>query len=106
MLTKTANDRTWQPADEPGVERCMLRPNDEGGRTILVRVKAGARVRRHTHGGTEEIVVLEGSVAIGGVPLDKGDYMYVTAGEEHDVVGVTDATIFVSSQRASKFVEG
>lgn len=106
MLTKTASDRAWQPASESGVERSILRLNDEGGRTLLVRIKAGARVPRHTHGGTEEIIVLDGRVAIGGVPLDKGDYMYVTAGEEHDVVGVTDAVIFVSSQRASKYLEG
>lgn len=105
MLTRTADDRTWQPASETGVERSVLRTNEQGGRTVLVRLKAGARVPRHSHGGTEEVVVLDGRVEIGGVALDKGDYLYVTAGEEHDVVGVTDAVIFVSSQRASKYVE-
>jgi len=83
----------------------VFRTNESGGRTLLVCLKSGARVLRHTHGGTEEIVVLAGKVSIGGVEMGEGDYMCVTAGEQHDVVGITDATIFVSSQRASKVVE-
>jgi len=105
MLVKKVSDRSWQPADQPGIERRIFRTNDTGGRSLLVRLKAGSRVLRHTHGGTEEVVVLAGKVSIGGVDMEEGDYMYVTAGEEHDVVGVTDATIFVSSQKASRVVE-
>jgi len=105
MLVRRVSERSWQPADQPGIERSVFRTNESGGRTLLVRLKAGARVLRHTHGGTEEIVVLAGKVSIGGVEIDEGDYMFVTAGEEHDVVGITEATIFVSSQKASRTLE-
>jgi quercetin dioxygenase-like cupin family protein len=49
--------------------------------------------------------VLAGTVRIGGEELGAGDYLYTTPGEEHDVYAVTDATIFVSSQRATPLVE-
>jgi len=62
-------------------------------------------VTRHAHEGTEEVVVLAGTVRIGGVEPAGGDYLFTTPGEEHDVVAVTDATIFVSSQRATPVVE-
>jgi len=40
-----------------------------------------------------------------GVEMRAGDYLYTEAGEEHDVIGVTDAVIFVSSQKATPAVE-
>lgn len=49
--------------------------------------------------------MLAGQVRIGGVDLSAGDYLYREAGEEHDVVAVSDATIFVSSQKSTPFVE-
>jgi len=51
------------------------------------------------------VVVLAGAVRIGGVDLATGDYLFTSPGEEHDVVAVTDAQIFVSSQRATPVVE-
>jgi quercetin dioxygenase-like cupin family protein len=70
-----------------------------------VRLAGGARFPRQAHHGTEEGVVLAGRVRIGGVDLEAGDYPFTTAGEEHDVVAVTDATIFVWSQEATPVVE-
>lgn len=34
-----------------------------------------------------------------------GGYLFTEAGEEHDVLAVTDAIIFVSSQKATPIVE-
>jgi quercetin dioxygenase-like cupin family protein len=50
------------------------------------------------------VVVLAGQVGIGGIILDTGDYLFTTPGEEHDVVAMTDAIIFVSSQKATPVV--
>jgi quercetin dioxygenase-like cupin family protein len=105
MLLKKAAEREWKPAGPEGVERSLFRNNDAGGRSSVVRLKEGARVPRHAHHGNEEVVVLEGTVTIGGLEMREGDYLYTEAGEEHDVVGVTDAVIFVSSQRATPAVE-
>ena len=105
MLIKRAAEREWKATDYPGIERSLFRENETGGRSSVVRLRSGARFPRHAHHGTEEVVVLAGSVRIGGVDLEAGDYLFTTAGEEHDVVAVTDATIFVSSQKATPVVE-
>jgi quercetin dioxygenase-like cupin family protein len=48
---------------------------------------------------------MAGSVRIGGAELHAGDYLFTEAGEEHDVVALTDAVIFVSSRRSTPVVE-
>ena len=105
MLVKKAVERDWIPTAHEGVERSLFRNNETGGRSSVVRLKQGARVPRHVHHGHEEVLVLQGSVTLSGTRLDVGDYMYTTPGEEHDVVAVTDALIFVSSQKATPIVE-
>jgi quercetin dioxygenase-like cupin family protein len=58
-------------------------------------------VPRHAHHGTEEVVVLSATVTIGGVEMSCGDYLFTIPGEEHDVVALPDAVIFVSSQKST-----
>ncbi len=105
MLVKKAADRTWQATDYPGIERSLFRNNESGGRSSVVRLSRGSRFPRHAHEGTEEVVVLSGTVRIGDVELMAGDYLFTSPGEEHDVVAVSDATIFVSSQKRTPVVE-
>jgi quercetin dioxygenase-like cupin family protein len=104
LLTKTAL-RDWTRTDYAGIERCLFRSNDSGGRSSVVRLAKGARFPRHAHHGTEEVVVLSGEVSIGGVAMEAGDYLFTEAGEEHDVVALSDAVIFVSSHMATPIVE-
>jgi len=105
MLLNRNDGRDWKPTDYPGIERALFRNNETGGRSSFVRLKEGARFPRHKHEGTEEVVVISGRVSLGGTALDAGDYLFTTPGEEHDVVALTDAVIFVSSQRATPVVE-
>ena len=105
MLVKKAAGREWKATDYPGIDRSLFRNNETGGRSSVVRLSRGSRFPRHAHDGTEEVVVLAGAVRIGGVELEAGDYLFTTPGEEHDVVAVSDATIFVSSQRATPLAE-
>ena len=104
MLVNKAADRAWTPTGVDGIERSLFRNNDTGGRSSVVRLKRGSRFPQHAHHGTEEVVVLEGQVAIGGQVLDAGDYLFTQPGEEHDVVAVSDAVIFVSSQKETPVV--
>jgi quercetin dioxygenase-like cupin family protein len=97
--------REWKPTDYPGIERALFRNNETGGRSSFVRLKEGSRFPRHKHEGTEEVVVVSGRVSLGGTVMEEGDYLFTTPGEEHDVVAITDAEIFVSSQRATPVVE-
>jgi quercetin dioxygenase-like cupin family protein len=105
MLVNKAADRAWLATDYRGIERSLFRNNETGGRSSVVRLAAGARFPRHAHHGSEEVVVLAGTVRIGGVELATGDYLFTSPGEEHDVVAVTDAPIFVSTQRGTPVVE-
>lgn len=105
MLVNNAADRKWSVTDYPGIERSLFRNNETGGRSSVVRLAKGSRFPRHAHHGTEEVVVLVGTVRIGGVELSPGDYLFTSPGEEHDVVAVSDATIFVSSQMSTPVVE-
>jgi quercetin dioxygenase-like cupin family protein len=104
MLVRKAAGREWKPTDYPGIDRSLFRNNDTGGRSSVVRLKQGSRFPQHAHHGTEEVLVLEGRVTIGGEVLDAGDYLFTTPGEEHDVVAVSDALIFVSSQKETPVV--
>ncbi len=105
MLVNKAVDREWRATDYPGIERSLFRNNEMGGRSSVVRLARGSRFPRHTHQGSEEVVVLSGTVSIGGVELSAGDYLFTSPGEEHDVVAVSDASIFVSSQKSTPIVE-
>jgi quercetin dioxygenase-like cupin family protein len=105
MLLKKAAGREWAPTHYAGIERSLFRNNEGGGRSSVVRLKEGARFPTHAHHGTEEVVVLSGTLTIGEARMEEGDYLFTEAGEEHDVVAVTDAVIFVSSQRATPVVE-
>jgi len=105
MLVKKSADREWKATDYPGIDRSLFRHNDSGGRSSVVRLKQGARFPRHAHHGTEEVVVLSGVVRIGGIELATGDYLHTEPGEEHDVAALSDATIFVSSQKSTPVVE-
>ena len=104
MLVNKATTREWKATDYPGIDRSLFRNNETGGRSSVVRLVRGARFPRHAHHGTEEVVVLSGTVAIGGVELSQGDYLFTSPGEEHDVVAVSDALIFVSSQKGTPVV--
>ena len=105
MLVNRTTDREWKATDYPGIERSLFRSNETGGRSSVVCLVGGSRFPRHAHPGTEEVVVLSGIVIIGGVELGPGDYLFTTPGEEHDVVAVSDASIFVSSQKSTPVVE-
>jgi quercetin dioxygenase-like cupin family protein len=105
VLVNKSSDREWKPTDYPGIERSLFRNNETGGRSSVVRLAKNTRFPRHRHDGTEEVVVLSGTVMIGGAELNQCDYLFTTPGEEHDVLAVSDALIFVSSQKSTPLVE-
>lgn len=105
MLLKKTCERDFAPTEYAGIERALFRNKDTGGRSSVVRMREGTRVPRHVHHGTEEVVVLAGRVRIGGTEMEAGDYLYTEPGEEHDVLALTDALVFVSSEKATPVVE-
>ena len=105
MLVNKAVNREWKVTEYAGIERSLFRNNDAGGRSSVVRLMQVARFPRHAHHGSEEVVVLAGAVLIGGIEMNQGDYLFTQPGEEHDVVALSDAVIFVSSQKSTPVVE-
>jgi quercetin dioxygenase-like cupin family protein len=105
LLVRKVKDRDWVATDYPGIERRLFRNNESGGRSSVVRLRGGSRFPRYAHLGSEEVVVLEGTVSIGGVELSAGDYFFTEPGEAHDVAALSDAVIFVSSSKGTPVLE-
>jgi quercetin dioxygenase-like cupin family protein len=105
MFSKLTPEQKWTATDYSGIERNLLRQNDTGGRTSLVRLAKGSRFPTHEHHGTEEVLVIKGSVIISGVTLRENDYLFTEPGECHDVQAIEDSLIYVASQKATPIVE-
>lgn len=68
----------------PGIWQKMLRHDpDTGRRTYLLHCEAGAVVPSHAHRHDEELMILEGSIALGGLLLTAGDFHVARAGSDH-----------------------
>ncbi len=91
------DDVPWSASPEPGVMRRRLeRDGDEIARaTSIVRYAAGSRFAAHTHGGGEEILVLEGVFEdeFGAYPA--GTYLRNPIGTRHAPFSSEGATLFV-----------
>ncbi len=104
MLINQTQGRAWADTDFDGIQRCLFRNNELGGRSSLVRLRAGTAFPKHGHEGHEEVLILEGCVEIAGVKLETGDYLYTEPGEVHGVIAICDSIIFVSSQKPTPFL--
>lgn len=91
-------DYRWVASPMPGVERMMLdRRGDEIARaTSLVRYAPNSQFSPHSHGGGEEILVLEGVFADENGAYPAGTYLRNPIGTSHTpVIGDEGAVIFV-----------
>ena len=107
MLVNKAVDRQWKATDYAGIERSLFRNNDTGGRSSVVKLARGARFPRHAHEGTEEVVVLAGTVRIGGAensPAERDRF----SGEAAWVAGAVPVLVMVVDveDRAAQVAQG
>jgi anti-sigma factor ChrR (cupin superfamily) len=91
------NDLAWTPSPMEGVERRMLdRLGEEMARaTSLVRYAPGSRFERHSHGGGEEILVLEGTFSDERSDYGTCTYLRNPAGSSHAPFSEQGCTILV-----------
>lgn len=77
----------------PGVR---IKPLWEGGErsSMLVRMRAGASVRSHSHGLEEECMMLAGEAFIGDTLLRAGEYQLAPAGSVHGTVYTDVGALF------------
>lgn len=91
----------WTPSPMAGVERQMLdRQGDEVTRaTSIVRYAPGSRFERHSHGGGEEIFVLDGTFSdeLGDYP--PGTYLRNPVGSSHAPYSQEGCRILVKLQQ-------
>ncbi|HUF19852.1 MAG TPA: cupin domain-containing protein [Burkholderiales bacterium] len=99
MLVKRSQGREWSPAGYEGGKRSILRISRSEGRTLIVRLKAGAQAPRHRHAAGEDVLVLSGKIRIDDHELGEGDYLFTEAGEEHELVALEDSVIYVATDK-------
>jgi quercetin dioxygenase-like cupin family protein len=83
-------DGSWYPNPDGAGEFRLLRAHDEGGATVMVRVRAGTSGKPHVHPAGEELLVTIGEVIVAGTTLSAGDYLYTPPNAQHAATAVTD----------------
>lgn len=84
-------DTQWQSGPAPGVE---IRPL-HGKRTMLVRLAPKTWLPEHDHKYAEQCLVLEGSIASGGVTAHAGDFTYYPPGSSHHAIYSEDGCLLL-----------
>ncbi|WP_374443378.1 ChrR family anti-sigma-E factor [Stella sp.] len=79
----------WQPVLR-GVDQVLLDARPGGGRTRLMRIRAGQGVPRHTHRGTELVCVLEGGFSDASGHYGRGDVAVSDDSVDHRPVADAD----------------
>ena len=87
----------WLPSPMAGVERRLLdRQGGEVARaTSIVRYAPSSRFERHSHGGGEEILVLEGTFSDEQGDYPAGTYLRNPPGSSHAPFSAAGCTLFV-----------
>jgi quercetin dioxygenase-like cupin family protein len=99
MIAISVADRQWTPGRQSGVERVMLRDEEGGGRTQLIRMARGSTIENHGHIGREEVLMVSGSMRLGDSVLHAGDYHHTGAGEFHDVEALEDCVFYAMTEK-------
>ena len=87
----------WTPSPMVGVERRLLdrRGAELARATSIVRYAPGSRFERHSHGGGEEILVLEGTFSDEQGDYPAGSYLRNPVGTSHAPFSEQGCTILV-----------
>jgi quercetin dioxygenase-like cupin family protein len=76
----------WRPTGLPGVKGCTLYADKKNNRrTVLLNMAPGSYIPDHNHAGIEEVLILEGDLSVGPIPLKAGDYFRAQPETKHGV---------------------
>jgi anti-sigma factor ChrR (cupin superfamily) len=91
----------WNPSPMEGVERRLLdrRGAEVARATSIVRYAPGSRFERHSHGGGEEILVLEGTFSDEHGAYPAGTYLRNPVGSSHAPFSAPGCTLLVKLQQ-------
>jgi anti-sigma factor ChrR (cupin superfamily) len=77
-----AHTDRWYPHPVPGIRMRVLAMN-RGYATLLLDVEPGVRFPAHHHTGSEECLVVSGSVYTCGRRMGPGDFLHADGGTDH-----------------------
>jgi len=100
-----AEERKWERTGFEGVQICVMRLNEDGGGTVMLKAARGSGFPTHRHPGGEEMLVVTGRVVIDGRVLKAGDYLWTPPGSIHDMECEEDALLFVNMPLGTKIVD-
>lgn len=80
-----SNEGKWTAVCEGVTRKSLYFDPQKNIATFLLRLDPGARLPAHSHGGTEQCLVLEGEVEDGELTLRAGDFQTLTPGSVHPV---------------------
>ena len=78
------DEKHWEDAKDyfPGTKRKILR-DENGRRTVLLKLPPGCVIPPHSHITTEQHFVLEGEYVSNGKTYPKGSFQLISPGEQH-----------------------
>ncbi|MCC7047248.1 MAG: cupin domain-containing protein [Alphaproteobacteria bacterium] len=101
------NDLPWRATPFAGVEqKVLLRDEDRGLITALIRMAPGARLPLHEHVDIEQTYVLDGSLADDeGNEITAGDFIWRPAGHRHVAWSPNGALMIGIFLQPNRFLE-
>lgn len=86
LVVARRKDIKWRPTGLPGVQGCTLYADKKNNRrTVLLNMAPGSYIPDHNHEGIEEVLILEGDLSVGPIPLKAGDYFRAQPETKHGV---------------------
>lgn len=80
-------NQQWKKSPFAGVEvKTLYVDRQTGAITSLLKLEPGAHYPAHHHAAVEQCLVLEGTVRIGQVFLEPGDFEFANEGTDHAIV--------------------
>ena len=98
-LTIRSSGGDWQMIMEGVAKKTLLRDEEKGEESYLLRVAPGTSFPAHPHEKTEECLVMEGEFFIGDLRLSAGDFHAVPPGFDHvEAYTKTGTLVFIRGE--------
>ena len=96
----------WESTRFPGIAmKTLLRDDDTGLQTMLVRMAPGAELPDHEHTRLEQTFVLEGSLVDEQGTVTAGNYVWRPAGSRHSARAPDGALLLGFFLKPNKFAD-
>lgn len=93
------DEKGWEPAADygEGVYHKILREDDNGCKTMLLRLPEHFHMDAHSHRCAQQHYVIDGAYTINNIVFREGSYQRIPANEEHGLFeSENGATILIS----------